>query len=136
MSKRTRSIVAFASVLAVLAPLSITTSAAELNCRVPFSFVVGNGNRMPAGLYTISTGHGYMMIQGQTGQSAIALAIIGSERGGGAARLVFQKTGDRYDLSEVWSGDGGGLQIPLAKRHREDRRASNVSAEQIVIPAM
>jgi hypothetical protein len=77
-----------------------------------------------------------MRIQGVTGQSAIALAIAGNERANGHARLVFLKTGDRYDLSEVWSGDGGGLQIPVAKRHLENRSASNAPAERIVILAM
>jgi hypothetical protein len=135
MTKRTLSIVALAVVLAALAPLSVTTSAAEVNCRVPFSFVAG-GKALPLGSYTVSTSHGYMMIKGLSGQSAIVLGITGNERADGRARLVFLKTGDRYDLSEVWSGDGAGLQIPPTKRQVEARRASNAPPERIVILAM
>jgi hypothetical protein len=135
MTKRALSIVALAAVLAVLAPLSVATSAAEVNCRVPFSFVVG-GKTMPLGSYTVSTSHGYMVIKGLTGQSAIVLAMNGNERADGHARLVFLRTGDRYDLSEVWSGDGVGLQIPPTKRQLEERRASNAPPERVVILAM
>ena len=132
MTRQTLSIVALAVPLAVVAPLSVTTSAAEVNCRVPFHFVA-SGRTLPPGLYTISTRNGYMMIKGLTGQSAIALASSNNERADGHARLVFLKTGDRYDLSEVWSGNGDRLQIPQPKRHRDDRLASNAPAERIVI---
>jgi hypothetical protein len=134
MTKRTLSIVALAAMLAVLAPLSVTTSAAEVNCRVPFSFVAG-GKALPLGFYTVSTSHGYIMIKGLSGQ-AFVLGINGNERADGRARLVFLKTGERYDLSEVWSGDGAGLQIPPTKRQLEERRVSNAPPERIVILAM
>lgn len=130
MTKRILSIVALAMVVAILAPLSVTTSASEMNCRVPFSFVV-SGKTLPAGSYNVSTSQSYMVIRGLS-HSAIALTLSGRERAG-QARLVFLKTGDRYDLSEVWSGDGSGLQIPQTKHRGEDRRASNAPVERVVI---
>lgn len=132
MTKRILSGVALAVVIAVLGPLAVTTSAAEVNCRVPFAFSV-RGETMPAGFYSVSTTPAYMVIRGLGHHSAIALAIAGSERAGGQARLVFLKIGDRYDLSEVWSGDGAGLQIPASPRQLEDRRASNATPERVVV---
>lgn len=131
MTRKMLSIVSMAMLLAVLVPLSVTTSASEVNCRVPFSFIV-SGRTLPPGFYSISTRQGAMLVQGLT-HSAIVLAMNSNERSGGKARLVFLKTGDRYDLSEVWSGDGRGLQIPAPKRHGEDRRASNAAPERVVI---
>jgi hypothetical protein len=134
MTRKMLSLVAFATVLAVLVPMSITTSASEVNCRVPFSFIV-SGKAMAPGLYSVSTSAGYMVVKGLT-QSAIVLTIGGREAANGHAKLVFLKTGDRYDLSEVWSGDGNGHLIPATKRQLEDRRAANVPTERIVIAAM
>ena len=54
MTKHLLSVLAGAAILAAFTPLSITTSAAELNCRVPFDFVA-NGAAMPAGQYALST---------------------------------------------------------------------------------
>jgi len=131
MTRKMLSIVSLAMALAVVVPLSVTTSASELNCRVPFSFIVG-GRTMPAGLYSITTSQGYMLLKGLSHHSFV-LATPGSEGSGGQARLVFLKAGDRYDLTEVWSGDGRGLQIAVSKRQLEDRRASTAAPERIVI---
>lgn len=133
MTKRILSIVLLATVVAILVPLSITTSASELNCRVPFSFIV-NGKTLPPGMYSLSTTQGYMVVRGAT-QSAVVLATGNIERSIGQARLVFLKSGDRYDLSEVWSGDGNGLQIAPAKHRIDERRASNAPVERVVILA-
>ena len=133
MTKRVLSIVLLATVVAILVPLSMTTSASELNCRVPFSFIVG-GRTMPAGLYSLSTSQGYLVMKGAA-HGAVALTIGDTERSTGQARLVFLKSGDRYDLSEVWSGDGNGLQIAKSKHRIEERQASNASVERVVIPA-
>jgi hypothetical protein len=133
MTRKMLSIVSFALAFAVLVPLSVTTSASQVNCRVPFSFIVG-GQTLPPGLYSVSTSQGYMVMRGSS-HNAIALTLAGRERADGKARLVFLKTGDRYDLSEVWSGDGTGLQISAPKHRIDARVASNAPAERIVVLA-
>ena len=129
MTKRILSIVALAMVVAIV-PLSITTSASQVNCRVPFSFIL-SGRTLPPGQYSISTHQGYMMLTGMQ-SAAISLALTGKDTADGQARLVFLKTGERYDLIEVWSGDGSGLQIP-AKRGVDRRLASSAPAERVVV---
>ena len=131
MTRKILSIVSLAVVFAVLVPLSVATSASEVNCRVPFSFTAG-GQTLPPGVYAISTGAGYMRVNGLR-HGAFLLTIPNTERARGQARLVFLKTGDRYELNEVWMGDGNGLQVPLSKRGSVDRRASNAPVERIVI---
>jgi hypothetical protein len=133
MTKRILSIVPFVMAVAILVPLSITTSASEVNCRVPFSFIVG-GQTMSPGLYSVSTGQGYIMVRGAR-QDAVVLTLSDKERANGHARLVFLKTGDRYDLAEVWRGDGTGLQIPPAKHRADTRLASNATPERVIVLA-
>jgi hypothetical protein len=132
MTKRILSIVALTMMVAI-APLSITTSASELNCRVPFSFMV-NGKSLAPGSYTISTHLGYLMLTSGH-DAAFVMATPGQETANGQARLVFLKTGERYALVEVWSGDGGGAEIPAAKREVERRLASKGPAERVVVLA-
>jgi hypothetical protein len=134
MTKRVLSIVA-AAALAVFIPLSITTSAAEMNCRVPFSFIV-NGKTLPPGLYSFSTSNAVLMVRGVRG-SAIVLTNNTSRPVDGAVEAVFLKAGDRYHLSEIWTGDGGGREIVLKRKQLEDRaRAANTTIERIVIAGM
>ena len=132
MTKRILSIVALAMLVAIV-PLSITTSASQVNCRVPFSFMVG-GKTLSPGFYSVSTGPGYMAIKGER-DAAIAITIQDNRRADGQARLVFLKTGERYDLAEVWSGDGSGLHISQSKHRGDGRLASSALAERVVILA-
>jgi hypothetical protein len=133
MTKKVLSIVSFALAFAVLVPLSVTMSASQVNCRVPFSFIAG-GKTLPPGSYSVSTSQGYMAIRGLR-DTAIVLTMTSRERADGHARLVFLKTGERYDLSEVWAGDGTGLQVPPSKHRVDNRLASNAPAERIVVLA-
>ena len=133
MTKRILSIVSFAVLLAILAPLSATTSASEVTCRVPFAFIVGDQTMSP-GLYSVSTSQGVMILRGVR-QNAFVLTLADKERANGQARLVFLKTGDRYDLAEVWRGDGTGLQIPAPKHWADTHIASNAAPEQVVVLA-
>ena len=133
MTKRILPIVSLVVAFAILMPLSITTSASEVSCRVPFSFIVGSQSMSP-GIYTVSTSQGFMMLRGAR-QSAVVLTLTEKERANGHARLVFLKTGERYALAEVWRGDGTGLQIPPAGHRADTRRASNVTPQQVVVLA-
>jgi hypothetical protein len=65
----------------------------------------------------------------------VVLTLSDKERANGHARLVFLKTGDRYDLAEVWRGDGTGLQIPPAKHRADTRLASNATPERVIVLA-
>lgn len=135
MTKRILSIVAVAALLAGFAPLSVTTSAAEVTCRIPFGFNV-DGKALPSGSYTISTSNSVVFVKGLL-KTVIVLSnnAMSRDRSDGA-KLVFLKTGDRYDLSEIWTGDGVGREVMLSRKHLEARaRAANTPIERIVIAA-
>jgi hypothetical protein len=136
MTKRLFSLIVGTAIVAAFTPLSITTSAAEVNCRVPFAFVM-NGTTLPAGTYSIASQSGALLFRGME-KSALSLTTITDQRADriSHAELVFLKAGGRYTLIEVWTTDGLGRAIPGARRHVEDRaRLANVAVDRIVILA-
>jgi hypothetical protein len=136
MTKRLFSLVVGAAILAAFTPLSVTTSAAEVTCRVPFTFVV-NGATLPPGSYSIASQGGAVLVQGLQ-KSALSLTTLMDRRTDqiGRAKVVFLKAGERYTLIEVWTTDGLARAIPGARKYVEERaRLANVAVERIVILA-
>jgi len=135
MAKRMLSLIVAAAALAVFTPLYITASAAEMNCRVPFSFIV-NGKTLPAGAYVIDTSGGAMLVRGaQSSAYVMATAALKPAARSGRGSVVFLKTGDRYHLIEVWGGDGRGREVHLSPRQQEERIRAAATTERIVIVA-
>lgn len=134
MTKRIRSLIVAAAALAVFTPLYITASASEMNCRVPFSFIV-NGATLPAGAYSLSTANGAVYVRGSE-RSAFVMSTpaLKTPDRSGRGTVVFLKTGDRYHLIEVWSGDGRGREVRLSRGQAEERARAAGAAERIVIP--
>ena len=129
-------LVAVAAVLAAFVPLSVTTSAAEINCRIPFSFIV-NGKTLAPGNYSLSTHDSLVTVRGA---AATIFALTNGTSGPVAPpKLVFLKTGDRYDLAEIWMGDGSGREVLMSHKYRkslENRaRAANMKVERIEVAA-
>jgi len=135
MTKRILSVVAVASVLALFTPLTVTTSAAEMNCRIPFSFIA-NGTTLPPGSYTLSTNDSVLWVRGHDKTVAVLTnnALSLSDRGMNA---VFEKIGDRYELIEAWTGGGAGRELVRARKSA-DRKAALLKApiERVVIAGM
>ena len=138
MTKRTLSLAVGTAILAAFTPLSVTTSAAEVTCRIPFSFVA-NGATLPAGQYSISSnGNGGALLLRGMQKSAVVMTSLSDRRDReiGRAKVVFLKTGDQYTLIEVWTADGLGREIRGARKHVEERaRTANAAVERIVILA-
>jgi hypothetical protein len=136
MTKRMLSLAVGTAILAAFTTLSVTTSAAEVNCRIPFNFVV-NGATLPAGSYLIESSGPALLFKGLQ-KSAVVMTSLADRRDDriGRATVVFLKSGDRYTMIEVWTTDGLGREVPGARKHVEDRaRAANVAVERIVVLA-
>jgi len=135
MKNRILALVAAVVVLAALTPLAVTMSAAELKCRIPFSFIV-NGKTLAPGDYYLSTQNAVVTIRGSA-SSAVALSN-GTSGKVTAPKLVFLKTGERYDLSEIWAGDGTGREVQMSHMDRKSlqhARAANTKVERIEVVA-
>jgi len=104
---------------------------------VPFAFVV-NGKTMPAGECTIETrgdGTPYLWISsGNQGLFAIPHRSD-SLKPSDETKLVFNRYGDRYFLSEISrEGESRGYQLPAGKLERE-LRAQNVAQSSVTLLA-
>jgi hypothetical protein len=130
------SLILGAIALVALAPFSITASAEEMTCRVPFDFIV-SGKTLPAGRYNVTNHHGVLMVKSER-DGAVLLGIPAGQRSdkSSGASLVFLKTGTRYDLSEIWSPSGEGRIVRASRRQMEERaRATDdTPVERIVLP--
>jgi hypothetical protein len=92
---------------------------------VPFEFIVGD-KTLPAGEYRVSQAlsKGLTIQSADAKNSAIRLANdIQANKTRKQARLVFHRYGNRYFLSEVWSGpDSTGRQVVKSRQERAIER--------------
>jgi hypothetical protein len=88
---------------------------------VPFAFNVGAA-QLPAGTYEIkalSQGGNQIMIQNsKTNASAVSIARRDGSRNT-ESKLVFDRIGNQYFLSEVWKDSGAGIIVPTSKHEQE-----------------
>ena len=103
---------------------------------VPFKFVVA-GRTMPKGEYTIRrldpTDHA-LSITGEGQKPSIFLTHSCLSLKSVKTKLVFDRYGDQYFLSEIWTeGNPAGYQ--LTKTRRELEMARNITAEKLVVLA-
>jgi hypothetical protein len=123
--------------VAVIAVLSVPAEAAEVRCNIPFRFSV-NGRTLPQGDYQVSTAAGTMIVRG-AGTGAVALTYAVESRELNVAQLVFHKQGDRYFLRQVWTGGGGGRELPMPREERSLAEAARqdkvgTKGEVVAIP--
>ena len=113
--------------LLLLISVPSTYAQATIEATVPFNFMVGKAE-MPAGTYTINRlSSSAIEIKGSTTKKS-AVSIVWSEGASAsdsAAKLVFNRYGDSYFLSQVTRGSGASvMQLPTSKLEQEQRIAS------------
>lgn len=88
---------------------------------IPFEFSAGN-KTLQAGVYTIKQASAnLLMLRNRDGKSVILNAPLSLESKDKGARLVFNRSGDNYYLSQVWlSGENGRQLMP------QDRKSDRV----------
>lgn len=119
--------------LLISVPLSAQTIA---KLTVPFDFTVGQ-TQMSAGTYEISSlGHGAIVIR-DTKAAASVLSIVNTEpsrNNDSGTKLLFNRYGDKYFLSDVSRGFGGGvMHLPTSKLEKEVRIASRSASRKVVV---
>jgi hypothetical protein len=126
-----------------LATLAATIVAAQcygqvtaVKAEIPFAFQVGNKS-LPAGEYSIQTIQGtnedVRMIR-RIDSSAVAMAPtspVVAKNGKPGMELVFHKYGDRYFLSEIWTG--GDLGRKLTKPALEKQLEREMSEREVAV---
>jgi hypothetical protein len=119
-----RNLIAILSLVVVSLMFNITGAYAQsyVKADVPFAFNVGAA-QLPAGTYEIkvlSQSPNLIMIRNPE-TTAAALSIARSENPRDAeSKLVFDRIGTQYFLTQVWKGSGaGGMIVPTSKHEQE-----------------
>lgn len=135
MKRHAFATVAFLGLL--LMPALAPVYAQSLRFEVPFDFVAAQGT-MPAGEYRVSPNQptqGVIRLVNSKGSSAaICLAsAIQSSHPTNTAKLVFNRYGNRYFLSQVWSqGSDRGQVLRPTKAEREIAKTFSKPGKEIL----
>jgi hypothetical protein len=129
-----------ATMVAVSALSVRPASAAAIECRIPFSFVV-DAKALPAGTYRVDTSAAQGLLEVRDMRhGAFALGIALDDPRTPETKLVFHRYGDQYVLREVWTGDGLGRELPEPRLERAlaEGAAGKPAAqmERIELPAL
>lgn len=119
-----------ALVVVVALLVSIVTAGAcyaqrpSLVVNIPFAFHAGD-KTLPAGEYrveSVPTGEGILHRIQCADCHALAIVpsfVVESKSGSSEPRLVFHRYGNRYFLSEIWTGERQGRQLFESKGEKE-----------------
>ena len=138
MKKHALTILGMASLFFVLGASATPATSIELWANIPFEFMAGD-QMLPAGTYDVThlgDAHPVLRIQNQNGDhgGAIVRASISQPANTGrTTRLVFQRYGDRYFLSQIWTARRSGGYV-LLKSNRELEIARELAAKGTPAP--
>ena len=120
--------------LTAVASTRVAQAQEPMVVNIPFDFVVG-GTTLPAGEYSVKTSgpvRTLLLIDRQDPSASIFMgtnAIIASEPKS-ESKLVFNRYGDRYFLSQVWSsGNSCGRLLRMSDREKEVAQAAKFETQ-------
>ena len=133
-----RNFLGILTTMALALLISVPLSAQSIaRVTVPFDFTVGQ-TQMSAGTYDINPLGDAIVIR-DTKAAKSALSMVRSERSrnsNSGTKLVFNRYGDKYFLSQVSRGFGGSvMQLPPSKLEKELRIASSNVTRKVVVAA-
>jgi hypothetical protein len=109
----------------------------SLKVEVPFDFVVAQAT-MPAGEYSVTpnqSAQNMLRLVSSNGSSAAICFTQGiqSTHASGTSKLIFNRSGNHYFLSQVWSqGNNLGRVLPPSKAEREIARTFSKPEKEIL----
>ena len=146
---RTRYVGITSAVVSVVALMALAFGQITLPvfASIPFAFTV-QGKQLPAGRYSLQPDNGNpsIVVIRSVSRSAKPLVVITTMRESlnpsGQAKLVFDRVGGKYFLSQIWPGNGAeiGRQVPekSAEMHwlrtNEHLSAGGVTPAQTTVP--
>ena len=126
MNNKTCRLVAILGIFLVFAVASVHAQApSKVEINIPFEFSAGR-TTMPAGVYTIKRLSGEnVTLRSADGKSTVILnapVTNNSTDPNAVERLVFDRYGDQYALSQIWLAANTGRQVWTNKKGRKAER--------------
>lgn len=126
MNTKTYRIVAILGILLGFAVAGVNAQApSKVEVNIPFEFSAGR-TTLPAGVYSIKRMSGNnVTLRSKDGHSSVILnaPVTNSSNDPNAVeRIVFEKYGDQYALSQIWLTADTGRQIWTNKKHAKSQR--------------
>jgi len=110
------------TILAAVASTGLYAQSLDLRATIPFDFRAGN-TLMPAGEYQIHEQGPWIILRSSDGGKQVTTVISNATTGANPhrdARLEFNRYGNAYFLTTVWSPfSGDGRQVPQTAREKE-----------------
>ena len=133
---RTQTIRNVSLVLLAAASLFGANPTYQVKVNVPFGFHVGE-TALPPGHYEVDTILARNLVRVRSADSSRSIVILTNGAGRVTkmtrSKLVFNRYGDQYFLSQVWTPDiDAGRQLPTTKSERREARNMNPEVESIV----
>jgi hypothetical protein len=115
-------------------PVIHAGSPESINASIPFDFIIGK-KTLPAGQYTVSPldNKRGLVVRSEDGKSTAMVLTMGvqAKSAKNQTRLVFNRYGNTYFLSQVWRGyDSEGFALHKSNQEREialNQQSSNVT---------
>ena len=126
MNTKTYRIVAILGILLGFAVAGVNAQApSKVEVNIPFEFSAGK-TTLPAGIYSIKRLSGNnVTLRSKDGHSSVILnapVTNSSSDPNAVERIVFEKYGDQYALSQIWLTAASGRQIWTNKKHAKSER--------------
>lgn len=135
-----RSLALVALIVALTALTAQAQSANQMKANIPFSFTIGS-QTLPAGEYTIryvnqDSGKTALLFKSADGRTSRIVNMMMSQKEEALtkASLVFNRYGESYFLSEVWTGaDQYGLSLPKSRAERNLSEIAKADAKRVTV---
>lgn len=126
MNNKTYRLVAILGIFLGFAVVSVRAQApSKVEVNIPFEFSAGK-TTLPAGVYSVKRSSGNnVTLQGKDRQSSVILnapVTNNSSDPNAVERLVFERYGDQYALSQIWLTADTGRQVWTNKKGQRSER--------------
>lgn len=133
-------LMAAAMATTILASTRVASAQQQVVATIPFAFAAGAAN-LPAGDYGVKVAEANGMLRLTNLDNPKVSAFVPANAAGSSgiqdhSKLIFNRYGDRYFLSQVWTaGNSTGKQLRKSAREKESAMIAKADTSQVILVA-
>lgn len=138
--KKRAFVIASVLALSIMAAAQVALAQDSMVVNIPFQFVAGK-TTLPAGEYLVQSpeaGRAVILMHRAIPDASVALVTMPAavRDPQSASKLVFNRYGNRYFLSQIWKqGYRQGKQLPKSPREKELTRLASIEKAEVTLVA-